>query len=154
MQARSNGIRRNNVSPSPCQTHEGKWSGCNGYDTAVIVAPPFVVFLARSCKGRELTSRPSFPTSLLHFLRGIMADPTADSTAQRPHLDDMPGMWPSTSANSFRQQFLAPGHLHASPNQDGISTSDVGLVSSTDQVSSAAAATPGPAQGMDDANRI
>lgn len=38
----------------------------------------------------------------------------ADPTPQRPHIDEVPGMWPSTSANSFREQYLAPGHLRAS----------------------------------------
>ena len=36
-----------------------------------------------------------------------MADP--EPKPEWPHVDDMPGMWPSTSANSFRQQYLAPG---------------------------------------------
>lgn len=40
----------------------------------------------------------------------------ANPTPERPQLDDMPGMWPSTSANSFRQQYLAPGHLLGSPD--------------------------------------
>lgn len=42
----------------------------------------------------------------------------ADPTSERPQLDDTPGMWPSTSANSFRQQYLAPAHLRASQHQD------------------------------------
>lgn len=38
----------------------------------------------------------------------------ADPTPPRPHIDDLPGMWPSTSANSFREHYLAPAHLPAS----------------------------------------
>ena len=33
---------------------------------------------------------------------------------ERPNIEEVPGMWPSTSANSFRQQYLAPGHLKGS----------------------------------------
>ena len=42
----------------------------------------------------------------------------ADPAAERPQLDDTAGMWPSTSANSFRQQYLAPGHLQGSRNPE------------------------------------
>ena len=42
----------------------------------------------------------------------------ADPGAKRPQLDDTAGMWPSTSANSFRQQYLAPGHLQGSRNPE------------------------------------
>ena len=41
-----------------------------------------------------------------------------DPMPERPQLDDVPGRWPSTSANSFRQQYLAPAHLQASQSQD------------------------------------
>lgn len=50
----------------------------------------------------------------------------ADPTPERPHLDDVPGMWPSTSANSFRQQYLAPGHLQGSPSHYEPSSDDAG----------------------------
>ena len=36
-----------------------------------------------------------------------MADPPRD----RPLAADMPGLWPSASVNSFREQYMAPGHL-------------------------------------------
>lgn len=39
-----------------------------------------------------------------------MADPPPD----RPHMEEIPGLWPSNSANSFREQYLVPGHLHGS----------------------------------------
>ena len=32
----------------------------------------------------------------------------ADNPPQRPHIEDSSGAWPSTSANSFRQQYLRP----------------------------------------------
>ena len=62
----------------------------------------------------------------------------ADHTPERPHLDDMPGMWPSASANSFRQQYQTPGRLHSSnalhetPNAD--SSQPVPPVHSSDPV--------------------
>lgn len=45
----------------------------------------------------------------------------ADPAPERPHVGEVPGMWPSASANSFREQYLAPGHLrgsHVSDNPD------------------------------------
>ena len=41
------------------------------------------------------------------------------SDPERPHLDDGQGPWPSTSANSFRQQYMAPGHLPGSGEENG-----------------------------------
>lgn len=32
----------------------------------------------------------------------------AQKQTERPHIEDLPGTWPSTSANSFRQQYLRP----------------------------------------------
>ena len=49
----------------------------------------------------------------------------ADSI-DRPHLDDVPGMWPSASANIFRQEYLAHGHLRGSNLNDEISNVDMG----------------------------
>ena len=46
----------------------------------------------------------------------------ADNPNERPHLEDVPGMWPSTSANSFRQQYIAPSHLTGSHTQDSVGT--------------------------------
>ena len=53
------------------------------------------------------------------------------SDPERPHLDDVPGTWPSTSANSFRQQYMAPGHLRASLNHQAGSDEDVGQTATT-----------------------
>ena len=38
----------------------------------------------------------------------------ADNPSQRPHIEDLPGAWPSASANSFRQNYLNPldGNSH------------------------------------------
>ena len=33
----------------------------------------------------------------------------AQKPTERPHIEDLPGAWPSTSANSFREQYLRPG---------------------------------------------
>ena len=33
----------------------------------------------------------------------------AQNPLERPHIEDLPEAWPSTSANSFRQQYLRPG---------------------------------------------
>lgn len=54
------------------------------------------------------------------------------SDPERPHLDDSPA-WPSTSANSFRQQYMAPGHLRGSLNHQAGSDADIGQSATTSQ---------------------
>ena len=54
------------------------------------------------------------------------------SDPERPHLDDSPA-WPSTSANSFRQQYLAPGHLRGSLTHQAGSDADIGQSATTSQ---------------------
>ncbi|KAL8796510.1 MAG: hypothetical protein Q9195_001184 [Heterodermia aff. obscurata] len=44
------------------------------------------------------------------------------SDPERPPLDDLPGTWPSTSANSFRQQYMAPSQLRSSDQQNSHAT--------------------------------
>ena len=55
------------------------------------------------------------------------------SDPERPHLDDLPETWPSTSANSFRQQYMAPGHLRTSVSHQGDSNEEVGQSATTAQ---------------------
>ena len=65
-----------------------------------------------------------------------MADNPSD---ERPPLEETGGMWPSTSANSFRQQYLAPGHLKGSGPQDVVEQSPSVDQSTVDHGSSAPA---------------
>ena len=53
------------------------------------------------------------------------------SDPDRPHLDDLPGIWPSTSANSFRQEYMAPGHLGGSLSHQGASDEEIGQSTTT-----------------------
>lgn len=50
----------------------------------------------------------------------------SEERPERPNIEDVPGMWPSTSANSFRQQYLAPGYLTGSyPHDSAEQTTEV-----------------------------
>ena len=55
------------------------------------------------------------------------------SDPERPPLDPLPGTWPSTSANSFRQQYMAPGHLTGSLNHQGGSDEEIAQPATTSQ---------------------
>ena len=64
------------------------------------------------------------------------SEPEPEPEPERPHIEDH-GVWPSTSANSFRQQYLAPAdgttaHPHTSPEISSQVTSANGISSSTD----------------------
>ncbi|KAL8822796.1 MAG: hypothetical protein Q9191_006477 [Dirinaria sp. TL-2023a] len=79
-----------------------------------------------------------------------MAD--AQSRPQRPHVDDMPGMWPSTSANSFRQQYLAP--VDQSQAQNGHSPGEESTHVSTSRDLSTDAAATNSTPAMEETSRM
>lgn len=88
------------------------------YLTALLGPREFFVYDGSAPSFTQPFAVPSPPLNCCPAANSNMAD--SETKPERPHIDDMPGMWPSASANSFRQQYLAPGaHLEGEHSSAG-----------------------------------